>query len=180
MFAERGIKATTVRQIGASVGILSGSLYHHFGSKFDLVDAILADFCETTMASYSEIVAADDDTITKLRRMTGYAFSLIGDNPAAVLMIQNEGSMLSQQSRFQYLNTTERKVETMWIDVVRTGVKEGRIRPDVDPRIFYRIVRDSVAGSIRWYKPTPNHKIDAIAEEVITILLNGILVPGKK
>ena len=30
MFAERGLKATTVRDIADSAGILSGSLYHHF------------------------------------------------------------------------------------------------------------------------------------------------------
>ncbi|MGC2799024.1 MAG: helix-turn-helix domain-containing protein, partial [Mycobacterium sp.] len=32
MFAERGLRATTVRDIADSAGILSGSLYHHFSS----------------------------------------------------------------------------------------------------------------------------------------------------
>ena len=33
MFAERGLRATTVRDIADGAGILSGSLYHHFASK---------------------------------------------------------------------------------------------------------------------------------------------------
>ena len=33
MFAERGLRATTVRDIADAAGILSGSLYHHFDSK---------------------------------------------------------------------------------------------------------------------------------------------------
>ena len=36
MFAERGFRATTVRDIADAAGILSGSLYHHFGGKAEL------------------------------------------------------------------------------------------------------------------------------------------------
>lgn len=39
MFAERGLRATTVRDIADSAGILSGSLYHHFSSKEEMVDS---------------------------------------------------------------------------------------------------------------------------------------------
>ena len=42
MFAERGLRATTVRDIADSAGILSGSLYHHFSSKEEMVDEVLA------------------------------------------------------------------------------------------------------------------------------------------
>ena len=40
MFAERGLRATTVRDIADSAGILSGSLYHHFASKEEMVDEV--------------------------------------------------------------------------------------------------------------------------------------------
>ena len=33
LFAQRGFKNTTVRDIADAAGILSGSLYHHFDSK---------------------------------------------------------------------------------------------------------------------------------------------------
>ena len=44
MFAERGLRATTVRDIADSAGILSGSLYHHFSSKEEMVDEVLREF----------------------------------------------------------------------------------------------------------------------------------------
>ena len=46
MFAERGLRATTVRDIADAAGILSGSLYHHFDSKEAIVDELLRDFLE--------------------------------------------------------------------------------------------------------------------------------------
>jgi len=41
LFARQGVAATTVREIADAVGILSGSLYHHFASKDEIVDAIV-------------------------------------------------------------------------------------------------------------------------------------------
>ncbi len=44
LFAERGFKNTTVRDIADAAGILSGSLYHHFDSKESMVDELLDTF----------------------------------------------------------------------------------------------------------------------------------------
>ena len=41
MFADRGLRATTVRDIADAAGILSGSLYHHFASKEEIFAQIL-------------------------------------------------------------------------------------------------------------------------------------------
>ena len=44
LFAEKGFKNTTVRDIADAAGILSGSLYHHFDSKEAMVDELLDSF----------------------------------------------------------------------------------------------------------------------------------------
>jgi len=57
MFAERGLRATTVRDIADSAGILSGSLYHHFKSKEQMVEEVLRDFLDWLFSRYQEIAA---------------------------------------------------------------------------------------------------------------------------
>ena len=178
MFAARGVKATTVRQIGSSAGILSGSLYHHFGSKLDIVDAILTEFHDHVLAGYQAIADKEQDPIERLQAMTRFAFSLIVDAPAAVLMVQNEAKYLSEQKRFDYLANEDRTVAKMWIDALEEGKAQGRIRDDVDVQMFYRFVRDAVAGSIRWFKPTKSKTIEDIADAVSDMLLNGVLEPA--
>ena len=42
-FATHGFEATTVRQIADDANILSGSLYHHFETKDDILDEIIRD-----------------------------------------------------------------------------------------------------------------------------------------
>ncbi|MFL6024430.1 MAG: TetR/AcrR family transcriptional regulator, partial [Marmoricola sp.] len=59
LFAERGFKNTTVRDIADAAGILSGSLYHHFDSKESMVDEILRGFLDTLFERYHAIVTQD-------------------------------------------------------------------------------------------------------------------------
>ncbi len=59
MFAERGLKATTVRDIADSAGILSGSLYHHFKSKEQMVEEVTRDFLDWLFSRYEEIIATE-------------------------------------------------------------------------------------------------------------------------
>ncbi|MGD0557716.1 MAG: helix-turn-helix domain-containing protein, partial [Streptosporangiaceae bacterium] len=62
LFAEKGFRATTVREIADAAGILSGSLYHHFDSKESIGDAILSAFIDDVLADYRAAVAAGGDS----------------------------------------------------------------------------------------------------------------------
>ena len=52
LFAQKGYRATTVREIADAAGILSGSLYHHFDSKESIGDEILSIFINDVLADY--------------------------------------------------------------------------------------------------------------------------------
>jgi TetR/AcrR family transcriptional regulator, cholesterol catabolism regulator len=52
LFAQKGFRATTVREIAEAAGILSGSLYHHFDSKESIGDEILSGFINDVLADY--------------------------------------------------------------------------------------------------------------------------------
>ena len=65
MFAERGLKATTVRDIADSAGILSGSLYHHFKSKEQMVEEVMRDFLDWLFTRYEQIIATEPDPLAR-------------------------------------------------------------------------------------------------------------------
>ena len=71
MFAERGLRATTVRDIADSAGILSGSLYHHFSSKEEMVDELLRGFLDWLFDRYQEIVATEPNPLDRAPTRTG-------------------------------------------------------------------------------------------------------------
>ena len=66
LFAQKGYRATTVREIADAAGILSGSLYHHFDSKESIGDEILSGFINDVLADYR--AAAGSGTVVRTRR----------------------------------------------------------------------------------------------------------------
>ena len=58
LFAQKGYRATTVREIADAAGILSGSLYHHFDSKESIGDEILSSFINDVLADYRAAASA--------------------------------------------------------------------------------------------------------------------------
>src|SRR5262245_64791759 len=92
LFASKGFRNTTVRDIADQAGILSGSLYHHFDSKESMVDEILRTFQEELFGQYDEILASDDDPRTKLERAVLVSFDTIDKHHDEVAIFQNDAA----------------------------------------------------------------------------------------
>ena len=103
LFAERGFRNTTVRDIADAAGILSGSLYHHFDSKEAMVDEILRTFQEGLFGKYDAILASDDDPRSKLEQAVRVSFEAIDHHRHEVAIFQNEADYLGSFERFGYL-----------------------------------------------------------------------------
>src|SRR5882672_2404761 len=103
LFADRGLKATTVRDIADAAGILSGSLYHHFDSKESMVDEILRSFLDELFGEYEAIVAKKLPPREQFEQIITTSFHALERNHAAVAIYQNEVRQLADQPRFGYI-----------------------------------------------------------------------------
>ena len=63
LFAEKGIIATTVRDISKQAGMLSGSLYHHFASKEEMIAEVLAPVVKSQVDAFDRIAQDTDDPV---------------------------------------------------------------------------------------------------------------------
>lgn len=175
MFAERGLRATTVRDIADSAGILSGSLYHHFSSKEEMVDEVLRNFLDWLFARYQEIVATEPNPLERLKGLFMSSFEAIETRHAEVVIYQDEAKRLSSQERFAYVDERNREQRKMWVDVLNQGIKEGYFRPDVDVDLVYRFIRDTTWVSVRWYQPGGPLTAEEVGQQYLSIVLGGIV-----
>ena len=173
LFAERGVTGTTVRMIGDEVGVLSGSLYHHFGSKEEMVDAIVAPYFDDLLSRYETVLRARDRPTDRLRGLVRESFRSIAASPEACEIYRNDYKHLAGLPRFSYVVETTHRVQEIWMRVIRDGVAAGELRADLDPDLFYRFGRDAIWQSGRWYRPDGAHPIDQIADACLSLLLEG-------
>lgn len=173
LFAERGYRATTVRHIGDAAGVLSGSLYHHFDSKETILDELLSTYLDTLLATYRGISEQSDPT-TALRGLVTEAFRSLGEHRAAIMVLQNERNYLRSLPRFGYLAKAEDEVRQIWITVLRDGIEAGEFRPELDPVVTYRFLRDAVWVAVRWFRQDGPFTPEQLAEQYVTLIFNGL------
>ncbi|MGV9825786.1 MULTISPECIES: TetR/AcrR family transcriptional regulator [unclassified Gordonia (in: high G+C Gram-positive bacteria)] len=175
MFAEHGLRSTTVRDIADGAGILSGSLYHHFDSKESMVDEILRRFLDSLFARYREIAAADLSATETLRELVVASFESIEAEHNAVAIYQDEAKRLATQERFSYIDERNVEFRELWHSVLARGVADGEFRADLNIELVYRFLRDTVWVAVRWYRPGGALSIDDIATQYLAVVLDGIL-----
>jgi AcrR family transcriptional regulator len=174
LFARKGFQATTVREIAEEAGILSGSLYHHFDSKETIVDEVLSTFLDDLIARYRAALETGGDPRTVLSEMVRIGFGTLEPHRAAITVMQNDWNYLQQFERFNYLVKAEEEVEQMWVAQIKAGQGVGLFRPDVDAKLTYRMIRDTIWVAVRWFRPGGRLNTTGLAEHYITVLFDGL------
>ncbi len=178
LFATKGVSATTVREIGSAVGLLSGSLYHYFDSKEAMVEEIVSDFLRDLSSEYAAVRAEHADPRTCLAGLIRASFHLVAKHPYACHIYQHDFNYLRTLPRFAVLDEVAHEGERAWLDVLREGVDQGQFRADVDPLVFYRFSRDAIFLAVRWYRPGGRYPIDELADSAIAVFMEGYAVAG--
>jgi AcrR family transcriptional regulator len=173
MFARKGIRSTTVREIGDAVGVLSGSLYHYFSSKDEIVQEILMGFLNTIRARYYEVLARDQGAAETLREIVLASLRVARQQPDATAVYQNELRYLREAPQYKDVQDAAAEVQRVWLGVIERGVADGTFRDDIEPRIFHRLIRDAVWLSGRGHHPDAGYSAEQLADAITSIFLDG-------
>ncbi|WP_052864407.1 MULTISPECIES: TetR/AcrR family transcriptional regulator [Streptomyces] len=176
VFAEQGYNATTVRKIADAAGMLAGSLYYHFDSKESMLDEILATFLDELWAGYDTVLDAGLGPRETIEALVTESFREIDRHRAAVAIYQKEARALAAQPRFAYLADSQVKFEKAWLGTLERGVAAGVFRADLDIRLTYRFIRDTVWVAVSWYRPGGQHSPEEIARQYLSMVLDGVAV----
>lgn len=176
LFARKGISATTVREIADAVGILSGSLYHHFKSKDEMVDAIMSPYLADLLHRFTAVVEAEPDPRRRLDLLIHVSFEAAFAKPHQTEIYQHNVPLLLAGPSQQMVRDTARRIQTTWIETIEAGVGNGSFRTDVEPTVFYRLLRDALWLSVRWYRPGGAYTVAKLADDCTKIFLEGFSV----
>jgi len=173
MFARKGIRSTTVREIADAVGVLSGSLYHYFDSKDAMVKDILMSFQDAIRARYGEVLARDEGPAQMLGDLVFASLQVAREQPDATAIYQNELQYLRETPRFKEVQAAASEVQQVWLGVLERGVADGSFRDDIAPRVFYRMIRDAVWLSGRGHRGDGGYTTAQLADAITSIFLDG-------
>jgi AcrR family transcriptional regulator len=174
VFAEKGIMATTVRDIGDRAGILSGSLYNHVSSKEELIAEILAPVVRSQVEVFDAIAAETDDPEQIVRRLITAAVAQTAANPHVARILRNDTHHFAELSGLDEVIRQQEAVMSRWMSAVEAGIAAGAFRADADPSIVTWSIADVVLGAYRFIKPVGRMPADQVAEQLATLILSGL------
>lgn len=87
LFARRGYFGASMRDIAAAVGLLPGSLYHHFTSKEELFAAVHERAVAEFHLALDEAIGSERDPWLRLRAAVMAHLSVLLGNPSAAAIV---------------------------------------------------------------------------------------------
>jgi AcrR family transcriptional regulator len=177
LFAQKGFRATTVRDIAEAAGMLSGSLYHHFDSKERIADELLSRFLDDLITSYQAVIDAADPPRKTFERLVAVSFDALSQHRAAIVVYQQDADYLAQLPGFGYITSTGEQIERWWVDVLRKGVAAGELVTD-NPKLTYQFIRDAIWISVRWFRPEGSWTAAHLTDQFLRTVVDGLAPRG--
>ena len=161
-FAEFGFGATTVRQIADDVDILSGSLYHHFATKEEILGEIVR---EAVLRLHRISVAIEAAPADAEQRLVALILADLGELTAhqsihAILF--NERKFFRRSAYFAYVVKAKRETYDAWQRVISEGAGSGLFRPDIDIFLTISTIIRLLNAGADWYTHEDGSPLDAL------------------
>lgn len=135
LFVRKGYAAARLSEIAREVGVTSGAIYWHFGSKQELLIALIEQEVGPYFTIITETLLADMPPLEKIRRLTRTMLEKIREdgkfkdqNRMRMIIDRNDALVGDLKLRFQdhMVEFTER-----FREVVEAGQAAGQIRTDI-------------------------------------------------
>ncbi|WP_025155988.1 TetR/AcrR family transcriptional regulator [Leifsonia aquatica] len=170
-FAEHGYAATSMDDLTASVGLTRGALYHHFGGKQGLLDAVVRRLDAELCVQLREVLSDHDDPLVALdersrayiekTQSVEYQRIMFTDAPAVIPDAVEE--------------TAAACIATL-AEVVDEARERGIVAEHVSPVAIATMLNGALADASRWVAAAP--EADASRRRRVAIESASALIGG--
>ncbi|WP_419898759.1 TetR/AcrR family transcriptional regulator [Roseomonas sp. USHLN139] len=174
-FAEKGYAAAAMDELTAEVGLTRGALYHHFGDKKGLLQAVIAEIDAEMLAHTARLrAAAATPWLGFLAEGIGY-IELALDPEIQRIMLLDGPAVLGDPSRWPNQNACLRTS----IAMVEALVADGTLAP-VDPEAAARLINGAALNAALWIAASDDPPATlARAVDAFRRMAEGLLAEGQ-
>jgi AcrR family transcriptional regulator len=175
VFERRGYAEATLDDVAAEAGVSKPTVYQYVSSKQRLLEIIVEQAIYPLREGIDQIVQSTASTGDKLEAYVRLHVNAAARYQAYYLVLMADQHQLSPQGLRNY-QSWARQVNHSAAQLLRQGVDEGLVRPDIDIPIAVNLLNSALTSIARWYHPTDRLRPDQIHGQVMK-LLHGLLLP---
>ncbi|WP_426142010.1 TetR/AcrR family transcriptional regulator [Pseudomonas sp. DWP3-1-2] len=168
LFRNKGYERTTVRDLASAVGIQSGSIFHHFKSKDEILRSVMEQAIVYNTALMRAALAEAGSVHERVRALIRCELqSIMGDGGEAMAVLVYEWRSLSQQGQAQ-VKALRNTYEDLWLQVLGEAKEAGHIKGDVF--ITRRFLTGALSWTTSWFRPQGSMTLNQLADEALTLI----------
>jgi AcrR family transcriptional regulator len=171
LFLRNGYHGTAIQELSDAVGLARGALYHHIGSKEQLLFAISMSLLEPVTDSARRIVATGWPPVRKLRALARELVAHHAEHQDAWSVVLRESRALSPEHAAAVLAARD-AYEELWVQVLAQGTAAKAWRRV--ERVEVRGILGMLNSTSRWISPDGEMTPAQIADCYVDLLLNGL------
>lgn len=174
-FNEYGYDATSIGVLADRLGLSKSAIYHHVASKDELLELALdeaLDGLEGVLLEDGALTGAAADRLAYVLR--GAVIVLVKRLPYVTLLLRVRGNTEVERKALARRRAFDRSVAAL----VKDAREEGSLRSDIDPGIATRLLFGMINSIVEWYRPGGPESAEQLADDVLTVALDGLRVVG--
>lgn len=161
LFAERGYRGTSMKDIAAVLNIRAPSLYNHLSSKQDLLREVTIGTMITLQRRLDEVLGETDDVVEQLRRGTEAHVLHHALHPKEVQLGNHDIASLEEPARTELL-TRRRDYARAWQRIIERGNACGRFDAR-SPKLAAFSILEMGIGVATWFNPERGMSAEEVA-----------------
>ena len=168
LFRAKGYERTTVRDLAGAVGIQSGSIFHHFKSKDEILRSVMEETILYNTALMRAALADAEDLRERLLALIRCELqSIMGGTGEAMAVLVYEWRSLSPEGQAYILGLRDIH-EQMWLDVLGEARAAGYC--ERDPFILRRFLTGALSWTMTWFRQDGSMTLDDLAEQALLLV----------
>lgn len=171
LFNQKGYERTTVRDLANAAGIQSGSLFHHFKTKEDILKSVMVDTIISNTERMKNEMAKTENCIDALKALIRCELeSINGETGEAMAVLVYEWRSLNADNQAMILKLRD-EYESLWLDTITEAKEKGWVSGDVF--VLRRFLTGALSWTKTWYKPKGGMTLDDLAEQALNLAIKN-------
>lgn len=173
LFQAKGYTNTSMDEIAEAVGLTKGGLYHYVEKKGDLLKDIHDQILNAFLGRVEEAMKKEESPEKKLERWVEAHATVMHDYLGHLKVFFTEIDNYTEEM----LNATVQKreqVRNMLMALLESGISEGKIRKDINPKIMGFLIFGMINWLYVWYRPNGPLGFDEILFNMKKIVTCGL------
>ncbi len=172
LFAKKGYRSVSMREIASALSMRPSSLYHYFDGKEALLFKIMDSAMEESLAVLKDMSTSEKPTKERLEAMLHFYSQYYLQESERLTLLVNEIPSLSSQYRSKLVER-EKEFVNLFRNLIQELINVGEIRSlDATSAVFSFF--GMIHYTVKWYDPQGRITPAELSRQIVRIFTKGL------